>query len=182
MSNTNAQGIAVDFKNKQEPPHAKDLENVLLVAIRMRGQVNKSNDVKKTLALLRLHRSHHAVLLKATKPVNGMLAKVKDFIAFGPIDKPTLIAMLKKRGQLQGRRPLPEDGLKKLAGVASWDELADALMTFKLDYPDIKKIVPVFRLHPARGGFYKGIKTQFSDGGALGFHGNDINALVEKML
>ncbi|MBN2141994.1 uL30 family ribosomal protein [Candidatus Woesearchaeota archaeon] len=41
----------------------------------------------------------------------------------------------------------------------------------------------VFRLHPPRGGFErKGIKKPFSLGGALGYRGEKMNDLIQKML
>ncbi|MBN2052195.1 uL30 family ribosomal protein [Candidatus Woesearchaeota archaeon] len=45
------------------------------------------------------------------------------------------------------------------------------------------KLKQFFLLHPPRGGFErKGIKTPFSNGGALGNRGEKINDLIKKML
>jgi large subunit ribosomal protein L30 len=183
MSEKNLQGmVPVKLQEKKAKIRAKDLENVLLIAIRIRGAVNKSHWMKKTVDLMRLHKKNHAVLLEATKPINGMLFRVKDFIAYGMIDKETLVTILKSRGRLQGNNPLTEQFMKDVLKVESFEALADDLMNFKIKYQDIKKIVPVFRLHPARGGFFKGIKKPFANGGVLGFHGEQINKLVKKMM
>nr|MDO8114411.1 50S ribosomal protein L30 [Candidatus Sigynarchaeota archaeon] len=163
--------------------HAKDLKDVLLVAIRIRGEAKKAHWVLKTMELLRLHKKHHAVLLWATSDVNGMLFKIKDFIAYGTVTKETLVDLLKKKGKLTGRRPLDEASMKNLTGYASFEDLADALLKFEVKYADInKQIVPVFRLHPARGGFFKGIKVQSQVGGSLGFYPNGIDKLLERMV
>jgi large subunit ribosomal protein L30 len=42
--------------------------------------------------------------------------------------------------------------------------------------------VPVFRLHPARGGFNKGIKVAFQNNGVLGYQGTSINKLLVRMI
>ncbi|MHA1369522.1 MAG: 50S ribosomal protein L30 [Promethearchaeota archaeon] len=174
--------VIVPLPKEKEKIKAKTLSDVLLVAIRIRGNVKKTADVKKTMGLLKLHKKHHAVLLPATKSINGMLFKVKDFIAYGIIDKPTLLRMMKKRGQLRGRRPLTEDAIKALSPYEDFDSLADALLSLEYRYEDIKKIVPVFRLHPPKGGFPKGIKVPFALCGVLGFHARDINKLLTKMI
>ncbi|MBN2459408.1 uL30 family ribosomal protein [Candidatus Woesearchaeota archaeon] len=45
------------------------------------------------------------------------------------------------------------------------------------------KLKKFFCLHPPRGGFErKGIKKPFIKGGALGYRGDKINALIKKML
>ncbi|MFX0103117.1 MAG: 50S ribosomal protein L30 [Candidatus Hodarchaeota archaeon] len=183
MNKNNLQGmVPVKLEEKKAKIHAKKLENVLLVAIRIRGAVNKSHWMKKTLELLRLHKKNHAVLLQASKSINGMLFKVKDFIAYGTINKEMLVQLLQNRGRLQGNNPLTEQFIKNILNLEGFEALADDLLSLKLKYQDIKKIVPVLRLHPARGGFFKGIKKQYTHGGVLGFHGDDINKLVKKMI
>jgi large subunit ribosomal protein L30 len=170
----------------QEPAgiaHAKDLKDVLIVAIRIRGDVKKNVDVKKAMGLMRLHHKHHAALMRATPAINGMLFKCKDNIAYGIIDKETLVALLKKKAKLTGRRPFDEKSVKNLTGYASYDALADALLKGEVKYQDLdKQVVPVFRLHPARGGFDKGIKVAFQQGGVLGYQGTSINKLLVRMI
>ncbi len=162
---------------------AKELNDVLLVAIRIRGDVKKTADVKKAMGLMRLHHKHHAALVRATPAANGILFKCKDNIAYGIIDKETLVALLKKKARLTGRRPFDEASVKNLTGYASYDALADALLKGEAKYHDLdKQIVPIFRLHPARGGFDKGIKVSFQQGGVLGYHGTDINKLLVRMI
>ena len=48
---------------------------------------------------------------------------------------------------------------------------------------DVEGMKPVFRLHPPRGAKgWGGIKRSFSTGGALGFRGEAISDLVERMI
>ncbi|MBD3185682.1 50S ribosomal protein L30 [Candidatus Bathyarchaeota archaeon] len=182
MSAKNAGIKPVTLEEKEEKIKAKDVKDVLLVAIRIRGNVNKYRNIKKTFEILRLHKANHAVLLKATPSINGLLFKVKDFIAYGIINEDTLAKMLAKRARLNGHKPLDGKSVKKFTGKDSYDDLAAALINFELKYTDIKDICPVFRLHPPRGGFPKGLKVQRSMGGVLGFHGKDINKIVVKMI
>ncbi|MEX2684927.1 MAG: 50S ribosomal protein L30 [Candidatus Sigynarchaeota archaeon] len=163
--------------------HAKDLNDVLLVAIRIRGDVKKNIDVKRAMALMRLHHKHHAALVRASPAMNGILFKCKDNIAYGIIDKETLITLLKKKARLTGNRPFDETSVKNLTGYPSYEALADALLKGEVKYHELdKQVVPIFRLHPARGGFNKGIKIAFAEGGVLGYHGTEINKLLVRMI
>jgi large subunit ribosomal protein L30 len=175
--------VAAPAPAVKDGTHAKDLNDVLIVAIRIRGAVKRNIDFKKTMGLLRLHHKHHAALVRASPAVNGMLFKVKDFIAYGIINKETLVALLKKKGKLTGHRPFDETSVKKLTGYESYEAFADALIKGDVKYTDIhKQIVPVFRLHPARGGFNKGIKIGFTMGGVLGYSNAKINELLMRMI
>ncbi|MHA1683388.1 MAG: 50S ribosomal protein L30 [Promethearchaeota archaeon] len=174
--------VLVTLKEKKEKIRAKDVSDVLLVALRVRGNVDKIHYIKKTFSLLRLFRKNHAVLLKATKPINGMLFKLKDFIAYGILEKETLVKMLKKKARIKGNKPFDVKSVKILTGKDSYEDLADALMNFEITFSDIKDIIPVFRLHPPRKGFAKGIKVQVTQGGVLGFHGKGINSLIDRMV
>ena len=183
MSKTSVPGgMQVKLKEKESMPKLRDVKNVLLAVIRVRGDVNKSHKIKDTFSLLRLHKKNHLVLVPATESIKGMLFKVKDFIAFGMIDKPTLVALLKSKGKLIGKKPIDEDFIKNVLGYEGFEDLADKLLSLDLKYQDLEKIVPVFRMHPPRGGFLKGIKVQFTQGGALGFHGKKINDLINRMV
>jgi len=170
------------FSDTTEKVHAKDLRDVLLVVIRIRGDAKKPHWMKKTMEILRLHRKYHAVLVKATPDMNGMLNKIKDFIAFGTVTKETLTEMLKTKSKLTGHKPFDQKSMTALTGCATFEDLADALMNFSITWKDIKHVVPVFRLHPARGGFFKGIKVQWGQGGVLGFHANGIDKLLMRMI
>ena len=90
--------------------------------------------------------------------------------------------LLQKKAQLAGRKPFDQKSMKALTGCATYDELAEALLNFSITWKDIKHVVPVFRLHPAKGGFFKGIKVQWGQGGVLGFHADGIDKLLMRMI
>jgi large subunit ribosomal protein L30 len=46
---------------------------------------------------------------------------------------------------------------------------------------DLEKGKPIFRLHPPVKG-YEGNKRSYKNGGALGYRGEAINALIARML
>lgn len=158
-------------------------ENNLLAVIRVRGKVNVRKGIEDTLKHLRLNRVNHCILLEETKENRGMLTKVNDYVTWGPVDKKTLVKLLKKRGMLSGDKPLSEENNLKVAGFKSVDELAQALIKFDKTLKDIPNAKPVFRLNPPVGGHRrKGVKKPVSLGGALGNRGKDVNKLLEAMI
>ena len=60
-------------------------------------------------------------------------------------------------------------------------ELSEAIVDSKIKYREIPDIKPLFRLNPPKGG-YEGIKRSFTNGGALGYRGKDINKLIGRMI
>jgi len=52
--------------------------------VKMRGTVKTKPDVRRTLELLNLSRTNHCVLVEDNAHYNGMLQKVKDYVAWGP--------------------------------------------------------------------------------------------------
>ena len=69
----------------------------MYAAIRVRGKVNVSPRIKKTLELLRLDRVNHLALVR--KEQKGMLEKAQSFITFGEINNETLASALEKLEQ-----------------------------------------------------------------------------------
>ncbi len=160
------------------------LSTKLYAIIRLRGKAGIDQEVEDTLRMLRLTRKHCCVIYPATREIEGMLMKVKDWVTWGEIDFETLIELLKNRGRIQGGKPLSNDYLKKVLGIESIELFAKELMEgkmliHKLDEYGIK---PVFRLHPPRKGFKGSIKKPYKDGGELGYRGKDINDLIKRMI
>ena len=150
-------------------------------AIRIRGTVNVKPDIKKTLKLLNLTRANHCVILKETLSTKGMLQVVKDYITWGEIDKNNLTKLITNRGKLEGDKPLTEDYIKSATSYSTIDKLSQAIIDEKLKYKEIPEVKPVLRLNPPKKG-YEGIKRSFSNKGALGYRGKDINKLIERMI
>jgi len=154
----------------------------LLLVIRIRGSVNINYKIEDTLKMLRLHKVNHGVILQANSTTMGMLKKVKDYVAFGEIDQELLLSLLRRRSLIEGNRPLTEEHLKNKTNYSSIKDLASDLMNGKIQYKDLYKIKPIFRLHPPKGGFRGTIKKSYSAGGILGNVGSYINVLVKKMI
>jgi large subunit ribosomal protein L30 len=150
-------------------------------AIRIRGTVNIKPDIKKTLQLLNLTRANHCVILKETPGTKGMLQVVKDYVTWGEIDKNNLTKLITNRGKLEGDKPLTEDYIKSATSYSTIDKLSQAIIDEKLKYKEIPEVKPVLRLNPPKKG-YEGIKRSFSNKGALGYRGKDINKLIERMI
>ncbi len=149
--------------------------------IRVRGSVGVRRDIADTLKMLRLHKVNHCVIVPNTETYKGMLNKVKDYITYGEIDKDTLVKLILKRGRLPGNKRLNEEKIKELMDL-SVEELSEKIINDEILLKDTP-LKPVFRLHPPRKGYDKaGIKKPFSVGGSLGYRGDKINTLLEKMM
>jgi len=153
-----------------------------LAVIRVRGGVHMREDIKTTLKFLRLNRINHCVIVDDTPQYMGMINKVKDYVTWGEINKEILTKLLEKRGRFSGKRRLDEEYIKKNTPYKSIKGFVDDFMNFKVDLKSIN-LKPVFRLRPPKKGYERaGIKKPFSVGGALGYRGEKINELLEKMI
>jgi len=149
--------------------------------IRVRGSVNVKSEIKDTLKMLRLNRVNHCVLLPKTRSYSGMLQKVKDYVTWGEIKPDTLAKMIIHRGKLIGDEKISDSYVKKNSKYKSVISFAKAVSQEEARYQDLKDIKPVIRLHPPRKG-YEGVKKSFKSGGALGYRGEEINELIERMI
>ncbi|AMQ19040.1 50S ribosomal protein L30 [Thermococcus peptonophilus] len=152
-----------------------------LALIRLRSGIRARGEVRDTLAMLRLHRINHLVIVDDTPSYRGMIQKVKDYITWGEINKETLVKLLRKRGRLIGNRPITDDYVQEKLGVTI-EEFAEKVVNGEMKLRDLPNIKPVFRLHPPRGGLKGSKKRSFKEGGALGYRGEKINELIERML
>jgi len=152
-----------------------------LALIRLRSGIRAKGEVRDTLAMLRLHRINHLVLVDDSPSYKGMVQKVKDYITWGEIDKETLAKLIRKRGRLIGNRPVTDEYVKEKLGMTI-DEFAEKVVNGEMKLTDLPNIKPVFRLHPPRGGLKGTKKRSFREGGALGYRGERINELIERML
>ena len=149
--------------------------------IRLRSSINANIEVKDTLKHLRLNKINHCVLIPRGKTYDGMLHKIKDYATWGEIRPEILTNLLLKRGRLTGNRLFDNNYIKANTKSDSMLKYADAIISGKERYSDMKDVQPVFRLHPPLKG-HKGIKNSFNAGGDLGYRGDDINNLILKML
>ncbi len=138
----------------------------MICAIRIHGMVGLKKNIAETLNRLRLRRKYSCIVLEPTKEQMGMIKKLRDFVAFGEINKTTLEKLIEKRGQLT-------DKSKKIDAKKIAEGLANKKSYWALD------LKPFFRLHPPR----KGIKSKIHfPKGVLGDNKKKINELVMRML
>lgn len=141
----------------------------MIAAIRVRGLVNRPEEIENTLTRLRLRRKNACVLLPENSVTQGMLKKVKDIITWGEIDKKTIEELVTRRGRLPGDKQISKDKVAKILT--------------SLEKGEKTEMKPFFRLNPPRKGFErKGIKHSFTEGGALGYRKERINDLIRRML
>ncbi len=139
----------------------------MIAAIRISGQVDLSSDIKEGLHRLRLRRKYSATLIPPTLDNLKLLKKLRNNIAYGDINKETLLDLIEKRAY-------PKESSKKINAEKIVSELEKKDIT-KLD------IKPFFRLHPPRGGI--DAKKHFGvDKGVLGDNKDKINDLIRRML
>lgn len=62
-------------------------KNPKIAVVRIRGKINKSEDIKETLKRLRLYKQNHCVILEQRSDLMGMVLKVKDFVTWGPVSE-----------------------------------------------------------------------------------------------
>jgi large subunit ribosomal protein L30 len=150
-------------------------------AVRIRGIINLKPDIKKTLQLLNLSKANHCVLLEENPITKAMLQVAKDYITWGEIDKKILSKLIISRGKLEGDKPLTEEYIKSATSYDNVNKLTQAIIDNKFKYKDIPSVKPIFRLNPPKKG-YEGVKRSFVNKGALGYRGEKINALIERMI
>lgn len=146
----------------------------MIAVIKIRSEIGTKQEIKDTFQFLNLKKKNSCVLLKETPPNIGMVKKVKDYVTWGEINKETLLKLISKRARLPGDKRADFDE-KKLKEIAEQLLKAARLADFGLK--------PCLRLNPPRKGFERGgIKKAFKAGGVLGYRGEKINDLLNKMI
>lgn len=149
--------------------------------IRVRGHPGVSRDIEDTMRMLNLTRVNHCVIVPDNDSVRGMLNKVKDYVTYGEVSDETLARLIKFRGRLEGDRPIDDDFVIESSDFTSIISFAKGIVEGKARYTDLPGVKPLFRLDPPRKG-YEGLKRSFREGGALGYRGDEINELIERMI
>jgi len=162
-----------------------------VAVVRIRGTVNVDGRIKTTLDLLKIKYKNNCNVVELDDTYKGMISKVKDYVTYGAIDKETFKEMLLKRGEILNKAKdakteaikINDEMLKLLnPNFKSVDEFVDAFFENKAKLSDINLKLP-FRLTPPAKGFErKGIKIPYTNGGALGDRGTEINDLLKRML
>jgi large subunit ribosomal protein L30 len=141
----------------------------MFAVIRLRGTINTAIKVKKTLELMKLNTTNHCVLVPNSPTTKGMLNVVQSYVTWGEVDPKLVEILVKRRGRLEGDKRVDEKQAKEFADKINKN-------TPVKDLP----LKPVFRLSPPKKGL-KSIRLSHPRGD-LGYRGDKINALLEKMI
>ncbi len=153
-----------------------------LAAIQLRGAIGMNRKFKDTLKYLGLTRKNSCIVVDNNPNYLGMFIKLRDFITWGEVDVDTFKVMLEKRGRLPGNKQLTENYLEDKIKM-DFVSFSKAFMDRKIKLKEVPGLRVSFRLKPPVHGFEKkGIKKQYSLGGALGYRGSNINDLLRRML
>ncbi|MEK6878740.1 MAG: uL30 family ribosomal protein [Nanoarchaeota archaeon] len=140
----------------------------MIAIIRIHGDVDINRDIRETFNRLRLRKKYTCVILEENDLNKGMIHKVKNFIAYGKINKEVIEKLIVERGRLIDKKK------KTDLNIVS----AEFQQGKKLKDLNVK---PFFRLHPPRGGIDS--KIHFGKKkGVLGDNKEEINKLIERML
>jgi len=83
---------------KKDTDNKKD--NKFIAVIRISGMVGVPKDIENTLYRLRLRRKYVCVVIDTNnKNIQGLLEKVKYYVAYGEISKETYDKLVKARGK-----------------------------------------------------------------------------------
>ena len=158
------------------------MENKRIAVIRIRGETGLSKPLRDTFKMLRLYKKHNCVVIANNPVYIGMLEKLRDAATWGEITEDACKLLFEKRGRVANKQPLTAEYLKQKAN-ATFESFTKEFMTFKKEIKDVPGMKPFFKLLPPRQGFEsKGIKIQFSLGGALGYRKDKINDLLKRMI
>jgi large subunit ribosomal protein L30 len=141
-----------------------------LAVLRIRGRRKIRQDVEDTLRMLRLDRPNHCVIVDDSPQNMGMIRKVKDYVAYGSVDEPTILKLLAKRGK---------NGKNALSSVLKEAEMKKAASEIFGGKKTSEFANPVFRLRPPSKG-YKDIKRTYPEGD-LGKR-DDMVTLLSRMM
>ena len=152
-----------------------------LVVVKIRGTVRAQKETRETLEFLHLVHTNHAVIIDSRASYMGMLQRVNSYITYGEPTKELIASMLQKRARLAGDKKLTDEYIQKI-GYKSIDDLAEAIVSCKVQYQKLPDIEARFKLHPPSKGYKGKTKKGFKAGGEAGYRGEAINDLVKRMV
>jgi large subunit ribosomal protein L30 len=149
--------------------------------IRVRGQPDVNYNIEYTMGLLGLNKVNNCAVIPENPSTKGMLQVIKDYCTWGEIDEATLAKLIRERGKVVGDAPIDDAYLKENSEFATVEDFAKAIIENNYKMRDVMGVKPIFRLHPPIKG-YEGNKRSYKNGGALGYRGEKINDLVNRMI
>lgn len=156
-------------------------ERKCIVAVRIRGIIRASREVRETLQMIHLKRNNYAILIDNRPSFLGMLKTAQNFITWGEVSKETVETLINERGRLAGNKKLTDEYAQKV-GYKSLEELGTEIFNCHVEYWKLPNVQPVFRLHPPTKGFKRKVKKGYGMGGELGYRGEEINRLIRRMV
>jgi len=100
VSLTSQPSLKKENKNKISKSSKSDIDNSLTAVIRISGIVGVPEHIENTLYRLRLRRKYVCVVINTNnESIQGLLEKVKYYVAYGEISKETHDKLIKARGQ-----------------------------------------------------------------------------------
>lgn len=153
----------------------------MIVAIRVRGTVHMREEIKRTLKLLNLCAPNNLVLIDEKSSDLKMLKKAENYITWGEMNERTLARLIEKKAVLENGSKISKETLDKYK-AKSFEEIAKKIISGDIKIKKIGIKMPIRMRPPSKGYGRKGIKKSFSAGGALGYRGEKINDLIERML
>ncbi len=149
----------------------------MYAAVRVRGMVDKSYKLSRTMEEIGLGKKNRVVLLPELESIDGKLKKVKDIITFGKVSPEFIEEFLTEKLET----PF-EDVLEEL-GADSVEELVEMIDENEVSLSELREkgFSNVFDMNSPKKG-YKNTKRQFKQSGSLGFReGNEIENLIKRM-
>jgi len=158
------------------------MEQRHIALIRLKGQGNSRPEIVATFKALRLFKKQYCTIIPNTPEYVGMLRVIKDCATWGEISPDVFKQLLLKRGRLARKKSLTEVYVKEHAKM-SIDDFVKSFFSFKSTLTVIPGLKLFFRLSPPRKGLEKkGVKADYSLGGALGYRKDQINDLLMRMI
>lgn len=77
----------------------------MIAIVRVRGMMNRSPAIRKTLVLLGLGKPNWCTIRKETPALKGMLMRVKDVVTWGPVTAETLTGLKKRSPHTKRGKP-----------------------------------------------------------------------------
>jgi large subunit ribosomal protein L30 len=156
----------------------------VILAVRIRGTATDNPDIRKTMETLKMESTFRARLLENSPSNMGMLRTAKNLVAWGQVNPEVLEGLLRKRAEREGNKKLDEQFAKVFFKKETIADLAKSVVAGEICVKDLwlAGVNPRFRLHPPRGGFKRSTRRAATDGGELGYRGEDINRLVKRMI
>ena len=165
-------------------------EPKLCLVIRIRGIIGVSPKAKKVMQLFRLRQLHNATFVRLNEATIRMLRLIEPYVTYGYPSRATVQKLIFKRGfgKLKNQRipigdnSVVEEGLGKV-GICCTADLVHEIVTVGPNFKAANNFLWPMKLSNPKGGFSRKTKMlHFMEGGEAGARGEEINALVKKMI